>query len=88
MQAQETAPIFTQEVGFPWARPPVARVYLTPRARLRRARSRFLASAFVADVRAGWTRTLVILGAVGAAYAFIVVLRGAYVAAEIVGVAR
>lgn len=81
-------PVHTVEAGFPWALPPVTRTYLTPRARLRRFRNRFLASAFVADVKAGYRRSVTILGAFAIAYGFLVVLRGAYVAALMVGVAR
>jgi hypothetical protein len=81
-----TSEINTIEAGWPWALPPVARVYLTPRARLRRARNRFLASSFMADIRHGWKRTLTILGAVGIAYAAVLVVRGIYVVAFAFGV--
>jgi hypothetical protein len=78
----------TAEISFPWSRPPVARVYLTPRARLRRARNRFLASAFVADVRSGYRRSLAIVGAIAIAYGCLVVIRGAWFAALLIGVAK
>lgn len=84
----DTVPLWTDAIPAPWLKPPVAHLYLTPRARLRRARNRFLASAFVADIKAGYRRSLTILGALAVAYGAIVVLRGAYVVAYAFGVAR
>lgn len=78
----------TYEIPAPWLKPPVARIYLTPRARLRRFRNRFLASAFVADLKAGYERSLVILGAVGFVFGFFVVIRGGYIAALMAGIVR
>lgn len=48
----------TDEIGFPWRfQPPVTRVYLTPRARLRRSRNRLMSSLFVHDVKTAYAAT-------------------------------
>ena len=79
----------TIPVSFPWRfQPPHTSRHMTPRARLRRFRNRFLTSAFVADVKAGWRRSLTILGAAAVAYGAILVLRGAYVVAYAFGAVR
>lgn len=78
----------TTEIPFPWGQPPVTRVYLTPRARLRRFRHRFLASALVADIKAGWQRVLLILGCLAALYVAVLVLRGVALVAYAFGVTQ
>lgn len=85
----DTYTVRTDPIGFPWAKPELVTTrYLTPRARLRRARNRFLASAFVADLTHGWRRTVAILGGVAIAYGAILVIRGAFVVVSAFGVTR
>jgi hypothetical protein len=79
----------TNFAPFPWTwEPPHTTRHLTFRARLRRRRNRFLASAFVADVRNGYRRSLAIVGAIAIAYGCLVVIRGAWFAALLIGVAK
>jgi hypothetical protein len=79
----------TNFAPFPWTwEPPHTTRHLTLHARLRRRRNRFMASAFVADLRGGWlNKVLPVIGAVGIVYGFIVFLRGAYIAALLVSAA-
>lgn len=82
----DTARIDTVEAGWPWALPPVTTVHLTPRARLRRTRNRFLASAFARDLTAGWARSLAVFGAFGLLFFALLVFRGLIVAADMTGI--
>jgi hypothetical protein len=84
----DTTRIDTIEAGWPWALPPVTATYATPRARLRRLRSRFLASAFVADLLAGYRRAVAILGGFAALIFGLLVFRGLLVAADMAGLIR
>lgn len=85
----DTLPISTTEIAFPWSKPePTTARYLTPRARLRRRRNRFMQSAFMDDLRAGYRRSLTILGAFAVAYACLVVIRGLWFSLLLIGAAR
>lgn len=82
----DTMPIHTTEIGFPWAKPvPHTSRHLTWHARARRARNRFMRSAFMADIRHGYRRACVIIGAFTAFFIALMVFRGLIVAADMAG---
>jgi hypothetical protein len=80
----------TAQIEFPWQfQPPHTTRVLTFRAKLRRRKNRFLASAFVADVRHGLrNRFLPGIGALGCFFFGLLVFRGLLVAADMAGVLR
>ncbi len=71
----------TTLIEFPWSLPEVTTTYRTPRARLRRAYRRFLASGFVSDVRGRLWIIPTAIGALTLAYLFLLLGQALHVLA-------
>jgi hypothetical protein len=71
-------PFFEREtvaIDFPWFAPSVPTVHYTPRARLRRAAGRFLASGFARDVRRNLPRIPIAVGGLTVGYVGMLVVQ-------------